>query len=68
MTNTLESAYLNYLADDAELSLWERIEENPPSESCEECLDYDWELIEAARHEAVWRCRRCDNRITQGAE
>ncbi len=65
---TAESGHLNYRAGMAEASLWERCEENPPDASCEECLDYDWELMEASRYKAIWKCRRCENRITQEAE
>ena len=55
---TAESAYLNELSGDAQASLWERTEENPPGVSCEECLDYDWQLQEAGPREATWRCGR----------
>jgi len=63
-----EAAYLNELSGDADVSLWQRAEENPPGACCEECLAWDWKLVEASQWQAIWRCRNCENRITQEAE
>jgi len=76
---TLESAHLNYLSGDAQVSLWERVEENPPGACCEamiedsegnlsECQTSDWQLVEAGPDQAVWKCRNCESLVTQEDE
>jgi len=65
VTNTAEAARLNYLSGDAEASLWDRCEENPPGACCEDCLAWDWKLVEAGRYEAAWKCRNCGSLYTQ---